>query len=156
MSTSRRCTATTQSGSPCKAWAVHGTEPPLCSAHAGRNIGAGAPEGNDNAKTHGAYSDLIQPEELARLVTDADDTTLQDEMALTRLANRRLIEHLQDDNTPRADAIAAAQAIFRGARTVALLLRDQRALSGEAADGISGALAQAIHELASEWGIEPI
>jgi len=32
------------------------------------------------------------------------------------------------------------------------LLRDQRALSGQAADGISGAIAQALDELSSEWG----
>jgi len=89
---SRRCTARTQDGSPCRAWAVRGTEPPRCSAHAGRNVGAGAPAGNQNAKTHGAYSDLIEPHELARLVADADEITLQDEIALTRLALRRLTE----------------------------------------------------------------
>ncbi len=33
------------------------------------------------------------------------------------------------------------------------LLRDQRALSGQSADGISGAIAQALHELTSEWGL---
>jgi len=32
------------------------------------------------------------------------------------------------------------------------LLRDQRALSGQAADGIAGAIAQALDELSSEWG----
>ncbi len=32
------------------------------------------------------------------------------------------------------------------------LLRDQRALSGTAADGIAGAIAQALDELSSEWG----
>jgi hypothetical protein len=31
------------------------------------------------------------------------------------------------------------------------LLRDRRALSGEAADGISAAIAQALDELATEW-----
>ena len=34
------------------------------------------------------------------------------------------------------------------------LLRDQRALSGEAADGIAGAIAQALDELSSELGAE--
>ena len=33
------------------------------------------------------------------------------------------------------------------------LLRDQRALSGQAADGITGAIAQALDELSSEWGV---
>jgi hypothetical protein len=34
------------------------------------------------------------------------------------------------------------------------LLRDQRALSGEAADGLSNAITQALDELATEWGID--
>jgi len=34
------------------------------------------------------------------------------------------------------------------------LLRDQRALSGEAADGIAGAIAQALDELSSELGTD--
>lgn len=34
------------------------------------------------------------------------------------------------------------------------LLRDQRALSGEAADGISGAVAQALDELSNELGVD--
>jgi hypothetical protein len=33
------------------------------------------------------------------------------------------------------------------------LLRDQRALSGQAADGIAGAIAQALDELSSELGL---
>jgi hypothetical protein len=34
------------------------------------------------------------------------------------------------------------------------LLRDRRALSGDAADGISGAIAQALDELSSELGTD--
>ena len=34
------------------------------------------------------------------------------------------------------------------------LLRDRRALSGDAADGISGAVAQALDELSNELGVE--
>lgn len=34
------------------------------------------------------------------------------------------------------------------------MLRDQRALSGEAADGIAGAIAQALDELATELGTD--
>jgi hypothetical protein len=31
---SRRCSATTNSGRPCRAWAIASTDPPLCAAHA--------------------------------------------------------------------------------------------------------------------------
>ena len=37
---------------------------------------------------------------------------------------------------------------------VARLLRDQRALSGAAADGIAGAIATALDELTSELGVK--
>ncbi len=34
------------------------------------------------------------------------------------------------------------------------LLRDRRALSGDAADGISDAIAKALDELGTEWGVD--
>ena len=34
------------------------------------------------------------------------------------------------------------------------MLRDRRALSGEASDGFAGAIAQALDELGSEWGVD--
>jgi hypothetical protein len=34
------------------------------------------------------------------------------------------------------------------------LLRDRRALSGDAADGLLGAIAQALDELSTEWGVD--
>jgi hypothetical protein len=36
---------------------------------------------------------------------------------------------------------------------IARLLRDKRALSGKAADGISGAIAQALDEMGTEYGL---
>jgi hypothetical protein len=40
------------------------------------------------------------------------------------------------------------------ASRIGRLLRDQRALSGEATDGIAGAIAQALDELATELGTD--
>ena len=36
------CTATTRQGFPCRAYAVHGTDPPLCVAHGGGSSNHGA------------------------------------------------------------------------------------------------------------------
>jgi hypothetical protein len=77
----RRCTSTTRSGRPCRAWAVRGTDPPAGAAHAGRNVGAGAPEANQNARTHGFYASVLDPQELADPIAYADDMTLDDEIA---------------------------------------------------------------------------
>ncbi len=58
----QRCSAANPDGKTCRAWAVRGTDPPLCSAHAGRNAGAGASAGNQNARKHGFYSSKLEPE----------------------------------------------------------------------------------------------
>ena len=64
----RRCTATTKSGAPCRAWAVRDSNPPLCAAHARITTGAGAPAGNQNRRTHGAYAaPRFDPPSLAQL-----------------------------------------------------------------------------------------
>ena len=148
-----RCTATNRDGTPCKAWAVHGTSPPRCSAHAGRNAGAGAPAGNQNRRAHGFYSRVLTAGELADLVTFADDLSLADEIAIARVTLRRAMERLTTD-LETDELTNLAKLTLAGTRTVARLLRDQRALSGEAADGIAGAIAQALDELGTEWGIE--
>jgi hypothetical protein len=54
--TRRRCTATCTDGSPCRAWAVRTSDPPRCSPHGGGRLPAGAPRGNQNARTHGFYA----------------------------------------------------------------------------------------------------
>ena len=37
----RRCTAVNKNGNTCQAWSKFDSDPPRCSAHAGRNVGAG-------------------------------------------------------------------------------------------------------------------
>jgi hypothetical protein len=155
----RPCSATTAAGKPCKAWAVRDTDPPLCAAHARRNTGAGAPPGNRNRQAHGFYSSTLTEEELADLVAVADDLTLDDEIACARVILRRLMHHLEIDpdaeHPPDVDDLhKLANLALSATRTVARLLRDQRAITGEAADGIAGAIGQALDELATEWGLD--
>ena len=52
-----RCTATTQAGRPCRAWAVVGSDPPRCAPHGGGARPVGAPPNNRNAEKHGLYSE---------------------------------------------------------------------------------------------------
>ena len=53
---SQRCSAKRRDGQPCNAWAVKGSDPPLCAAHGGTDAQIGAPPGNQNALTHGFYA----------------------------------------------------------------------------------------------------
>ena len=147
----RKCSHRTRSGRPCRAWAVHGTDPPACSAH------ARVPSDSLLPGISGFYTPVLEPEELADLVACSDDMTLDDEIACARIALRRILSVLVKpdiaDTDPGLVARLAGLA-FRGTRPVARLLRDQRALSGGAAEGLSGAIAQALDELGTEWGLE--
>ncbi len=154
---SRKCSHTTTAGKPCRAWAIRGSQPPLCAAHAGRTKSAGAPPANLNRRQHGFYSTSLDPAEIADLVTFADDLSLNDEIAVARVILRRVMGHLQHPDLQHIaidDLARLSSLILAGTRTVARLLRDQRALSGDAADGFAGAIAQALDELSTEIGIQ--
>lgn len=149
------CTAQTKAGQPCRAFALPGSD--LCAAHSGRKGKAGAPLGNSNARTHGFYDTELTDQELADLVIHAANSTLDDEIALARVALRRLMNYLDKKRElPPNEMAAIAPHVFGGARSVARLLRDRRALSGDAADGLLGAIATALDELGSEWGRDDI
>ena len=158
-----RCTHTTAKGQPCKAWAVKGSDPPTCAAHAGLTSAcpeprrrAGAPAANQNARTHGFYARTLSPEEMGDLVFDAADVTLDDEIACARIALRRALEFIQQDSEAldREQYLRAAALIFSGTRTIARLLRDRHALSAESAGEIADFINQALDELSLEWGRE--
>jgi hypothetical protein len=158
----QKCTQSTRTGKPCRAWAIRGSNPPTCATHAGRTKDAGAPLANVNRQAHGFYSAALDPNELADLVAFADDLSLNDEIALARVILRRVMIHLKLPVTDRpaeqriddADLARLAGLVLAGTRTVARLLRDQRALSGDAADGFAGAIAQALDELSTEIGLQ--
>jgi hypothetical protein len=130
----RPCRATTRAGRPCQAWAVRGSDPPRCAAH--------APAG-------GASPSFYEPSP----DDEAGEATLNGEIAIARAMVRRLLEAVQN-GTPSGELVQLAQTCFAGTRAVAGLLRDKRALSGGAADGLMGAIGQALDELSTEWGVD--
>ena len=143
------CSRPTKAGNPCRAWSVAGTDPPTCAAH--------LPRTKAPPRDHGFYSTAVEPDELADLVSYAADMTIDDEIAVVRVALRRALSALNSPD-PDSDVSFAldsfgrlAAVIFSGASTVARLLRARRALSGDAADGIAGAISQALDELSTDW-----
>ena len=64
------------------------------------------------------------------------------------------------DRQTRADEIQIAEMarllalLGQNASRIGRLLRDQRALSGESADGLLGAIGQALDELSTELGVD--
>jgi len=131
-------------------------------AHTRAEPGAGpaTPRGgqvrNANAATSGFYSDTFTADELALVAAFVEDPTLDDEIWMQRVLNRRLLVHATpaegDTKLTTATLIKIAEALAIGTGRVARLLRDKRALSGEAAEGLTGAIAAALDELTTELG----
>jgi hypothetical protein len=145
-----RCTAKTKAGTPCKAWAVRGSDPPRCAAHGGSLAGrqVGAPPGNQNAVTHGLYA---APEEPPATIEGIIADLARKQAALSVYIDGLLTAEADLD----LDDVARLLKIHgMNASRLGRLLRDQRALSGDAADGIAGAIAQALDELSTELGVE--
>lgn len=145
----QRCTALKADGTPCKAWAMPDTDPPVCAAHGGGRKRPGAPVGNRNALKHGFYAQPPQP-----LITIAD--VIGDLAAKQQALSDHIDDHLADtDIVPNLVNLVKLFALHgQNASRLGRLLRDQRALSGEAADGIAGAIAQALDELSTELGTD--
>jgi len=138
--TSRRCTALCMDGSPCRAWAVRGSEPPRCAAH------GGARRGSQKALPYGALARADLPEDCT--IDAIIDNLYQQQMRIDAL--------IRDAAADEAASIGELARLLRihgqNASRLGRLLRDRRALTGDAADGISGAIAQALDELSNELG----
>ena len=150
----RRCTATCADGSPCRAWAVHGTEPPRCAPHGGGRAPVGAPLGNENARTHGFYLQHDPPELPEDLSPDACtiDVVIEDlfrkQMRLSRYIDDRL------DDLPPAELVRFCSLHAQTSSRLGKLLRDRDALTDDREDGMSRAIGQALSELGEEWGVD--
>jgi len=110
----------------------------------------GAQPHNANARTHGFYSDSFTLDELALVAALTEQPSLDDEVWMQRVMNRRLLQRLTSPK-PITDAklfkVAAALAVGTG--RVARLLRDRRSLQGEESP-LAKAVAEALDLLADE------
>jgi hypothetical protein len=142
----RRCTGDCADGTPCRAWAVRGSDPPRCAAHGGTDAAIGAPPGNHNATKHGFYATTDLPPE-------ASIDAIIDNLYTRQMHLDAFIEDYCSGDRISIESLTHLLRIHgQNASRLGRLLRDKRALSGDAADGISGAIAQALDELSSELG----
>ena len=141
----RKCSAVCNDGQPCQAWAVIESEPALCSAHAGLNIGAVARKGNRNAVKHGLYMSGMRADEIAGMQL-AKTSAMMDELVLVRLTLRRLWRYLEDDDLAPKDVLVVVPMVYAGARTVVYLQNH----IGKSSDGWD----EVLDRLGAELGIE--
>jgi glucans biosynthesis protein len=147
--TSRRCTATCADGSPCRAWAVHGTDPPRCAPHGGSKARVGAPKGNQNARTHGFYVDTDVPEAGWSI-----ETVIADLSAKQARLSRYIDQLYEDDDADVMEFSRLLRLHGMNASRLGRLLKDQRALRGDTNDRLEQVLEQALDELSAEWGVD--
>lgn len=164
----KQCTAVNKSnGQQCKAWAMKGNK--YCSVHNGHNTGRGGGEGNQNAGKHGFYGGVFTLEEKAQLIAYAMDTSLEDEVALTRVHLQRLSKYLQDmmDKAQKTDKAVSTEELiaimelvaslhghlFSGVRTVASLQKIREAMK-EPGDNLASLIAATLNEIGKELGID--
>jgi hypothetical protein len=149
----RRCTAVRADGTPCRAWAVRGSDEPLCAAHGGTSARIGAPPGNRNALKHGFYVRRECEERLQDVSPDewSIETVILD-LCIKQAQLSRYIEVNSGDLS--ADELARFLQIHgQNASRLGRLLRDRRALCGDT-DPLSNAIAQALEELSEELGTD--
>ena len=123
----------------CRAWAMRGEE--LCYAH---------------LRKRGLYRRFFTEEEVQEIEEVASSSlrdpagnqlTLDDVIEVLKVLIGRVLDREEDSSK-------ALPLVERGVRSLVSALRAKRALSGEAADGLAAAFAQALDELSTELGIE--
>jgi len=116
----------------CRAWAMRGEE--LCYAH---------------LRKRGLYRRFFTDEEVQEIeeVASSNELTLDDVIEVLKVLIGRVVDREEDSSK-------ALPLVERGVRSLVSALKARRALSGEAADGLAAAFAQALDELSTELGIE--
>lgn len=133
-------------GQPCRAWAVRGSEPPRCAAHrVDGGPAVGAPPGNANRVTHGAYARPASP-----------PATIDDVIADLADKQARLTAYLEAQLAGGGDVsevVKVFQLHGQNASRLGRLLRDQAALSAAGAGSLED-LERALDELSDELGVQ--
>ena len=151
MSLKRRCGGRRADGRPCRGWALRDSDPPLCYAHA-RNAASGIRPEEQPVK-RGFYSRYYTLEEIADMVDMAIDESLDDELAATRIAVRRVLQQLKKELSPDVYAHMAGL-IFRGTNTVARLLKTKRSLSDELEGEFITCIGEALNGIGTEYDLD--
>lgn len=104
----------------------------------------GAPKGNQNARKHGFYSQVLTDEERDDLERAVHLEGLDEEIALLRVKIKSVAEHDPENITLLMEALA----------TLYRLLQAKQRLSKEDKKGLKNAIGNVLKEIAVPLGIE--
>lgn len=79
---------------------------------------------------------------------------LDEEAALLRVLIARVLGKEMKKEENQRDPRKTLESVAKGVNQLVSVLRARRALSGEAADGLTAAFAKALDELSTELGVE--
>ncbi len=126
----------------CRNYAMHGHH--LCRVHLNHLLPTseqGTSSKESNPLSHGFYSRHYTIQELSDLLDETEIPALDEEITAARIAIRRLLSYLgENDPVPDRDFQAAIALVFTGASTIGRLIRHQQVISGESAAVTLGAL----------------
>lgn len=140
----------------CRAWAMRGGD--RCWSHRNRPTPDAPAEKTREPvppQPPGFYAGAFEPEELARLAPLLDHLSLDDEIWMVRMINDRLLRRLAEGQVDDDLLVHLARLLYQGAGRVAGLLRDRRAISGDAEEGFAQAMGRILDELntLTDWDV---
>jgi hypothetical protein len=142
----RRCSARRKDGRPCQAWAVHGSQPPLCASH--RKPAAGD---NQDAQAFDLHAYTL--DELADHIYLQEEKSLRDELRFTQAGVLAILRQwkLEKDRDEFARLLTL---LFNGARTITGIIRAQEAAAKRDKDELPAHRAAALADIGAEWGLD--
>ncbi|MCJ7667370.1 MAG: hypothetical protein MUP04_03635 [Anaerolineae bacterium] len=102
------------------------------------------------------YSKFFTQEEVDKIESMAASAELglDEEAALLRVLIARVLGKEMKKEENQRDPRKTLESVAKGVNQLVSVLRARRALSGEAADGLTAAFAKALDELSTELGVE--
>ena len=128
----------------CRAWAM--PDSPYCRSHRPAEA-ARADSPPPGESPLGIYAAALTPEERQLIEGQSEALDLEPEIWLLRVMSRRLFLAIGQGDADQETLRKLASVLYQGIARLSQLLRTRRAVSGEAADGLACALAQALDEL---------
>jgi hypothetical protein len=95
----------------------------------------------------GFYGELFTPQEILDMARYAQDPDLDDEIGILKVLIRQVVRAEEDPSKSLALITRAVGQLTRS-------LKARRALSGETADGLAGAIGAALDEVGNELGLD--
>jgi len=146
----RRCTARCKDGRPCPSWAVRHGDEALCASHRkARRLEAIQQLRQTEASALGFYEGPYSVEQAADMIYTTQAANMKDELRVTRVAVRHTLMRLQQELEP-AEFARLIALIFKGAHTIAAIIRVQRSISDGPDDPLGPEIRAAINEISAE------